>query len=56
MSKLLTIEEAAAFLRCSVRTIKRRLAEGAIARYKVGNRCLIEQVEIEKYLKRNKAS
>ncbi len=56
MSKLLTMQEAAAALRMSRRTLERHIEAGLIAKYKIGGKCLIEATDIEKFIKRSKAS
>jgi excisionase family DNA binding protein len=56
MSKLLTKSEAAMALRISMRTLERYIVGGLIPAYKVGRKHLIEEKEIDKFLKRNRAS
>lgn len=56
MGKLLTLEETCEILRCSPRTLQRHIVSGKLPRYKIGRRCLIEQTELEKFIKRNRAS
>lgn len=56
MSKLLTMQEAADALRMSRRTLERHIENGLLHKYKIGRKCLIEATELEKFIKRNRAS
>lgn len=50
MTKLLTIDEAAAVLRVSVRTLHRLVASGQLRPTKIGRRTLFTEKEVESYL------
>ncbi len=56
VSKLLTMKEAAAQLRMSRRTLERHIEAGLLVKYKLGGKCLIDQLDLEKFVKRNRAS
>lgn len=46
-----TVRESAAFLRCSIPEIHRRLAEGRLTRFYDGTRLLVLRAEIEACVK-----
>lgn len=50
MTKLLTLDEAAAVLRVSVRTVHRLVASGQLRVTKIGRRTLFREAEVEAYL------
>lgn len=50
MTELLTLQETAARLRVSVRTIQRLIAAGHLRPTKIGRRTLVAEREIETYL------
>ena len=50
MTELLTLTEAAARLRVSVRTVQRLIAAGEIRPTHIGRRTLISEKEVEAYL------
>ena len=56
MGKLLTKKEAAEALRVSCRTLERHIESKMLVAYKIGRKTLIEQVELDKFIKRNRAS
>lgn len=47
VSPFLTLREAAAYARCSPRTIQRRVDAGALTRYGFGRSVLIRRAELE---------
>lgn len=47
----LTIDESAAYLRCSRRTVYRLIAEGKIRIIKVRSMTFIAQAELDRYLR-----
>ena len=49
-SPLLTVGEAAVFLRCKPQRIRNLLSEGRLTRHKDGGRVLISREEIERHL------
>lgn len=51
MSDLLTIQEAADYLRIGKRTVERFVALGDIGSVKVGRRRLIQASELDRYLR-----
>jgi excisionase family DNA binding protein len=51
VSTLLTIDEVAERLRVGKRTVERWVAEGEIASVKMGRRRLVQETELERYLR-----
>ena len=51
-SDLLTVDEAAAFLRCKPQRIRDLLSQRRLARVKDGGRTLIERADLEAHLER----
>lgn len=56
MGKLLTMVEAAEQLRISRRTLDRYVDEGMIVKTKIGRKSMIEERELEKFIRRGRAS
>jgi excisionase family DNA binding protein len=50
VTRLLTLDEAAAALRISVRTVHRLVASGQLRPTKIGRRTLFRESEVEAYL------
>ena len=51
LAPVLTVEEAAAFLRCNVKTVYRSISEGQMPGRKVGNRTIILRDAMLSWLK-----
>jgi excisionase family DNA binding protein len=51
MPELLTLDEVADRLRIGKRTVERLVAGGEIRSLRVGRRRLVEQLEVERYVK-----
>lgn len=51
MTELRTVEEAADRLRCGKRTVERWIATGELRSVKVGRRRLIQEQEIERFVR-----
>lgn len=56
MSTLLTLREAAAFLRCSCRSIQRRVREpkSKLPAVKIGGKWLFDSADLQNWLERKK--
>lgn len=50
IGNILTLEEVAAFLKTSVKTVRRRVSSGKLRCFKEGGRVLVLEDELEKYL------
>ena len=50
MTQLLTLNEAAAVLRVSVRTVQRLIASGQLRPTRIGRRTLLTSKELESYM------
>ena len=46
-SPFFTVKEAAAYARCSVRTLERRIERGALPCYRIGRKRLIRKGDLE---------
>lgn len=51
-TKLISLEEAAQDLGISKRTLERRIADGLIAKVKIGKRALIAMTELERFIRK----
>lgn len=51
-----TLEEASAFLRMPESTLRKKIAHGELAAYKPGRAVLIEQEELELFVKKNRVN
>jgi excisionase family DNA binding protein len=49
-NEIMTVQEAADFLRISIPTAQRHLAEGLIPSFKLGRRRLVPRAELEKLI------
>jgi excisionase family DNA binding protein len=49
---ILTLQEVAAILRASIKTVRRRIEDGQLKAFKEGGRILVLESELEKYLQR----
>ena len=49
---ILTLEEVAAILKTSVKTVRRRIASGKLRSFKEGGRVLVFESDLEDYFRR----
>jgi excisionase family DNA binding protein len=52
-ARLLTLSEVAEELRCSERTVKRRIAEGALPVARIGGRPLVRRSDLDSFVLRS---
>jgi excisionase family DNA binding protein len=54
VDKLYNLEETSEYLHCTVRTVRNWIKEGKLKAVKIGKRLLIEQSELESFVKSHK--
>lgn len=52
--EILTLEEVAAILKTSVKTVRRRISSGKLAYLKEGGRVLVLEPDLEAYIERQR--
>ena len=52
--EILTLEEVAAILKTSVKTVRRRIASGKLKAFKEGGRVVVLEPDLEAYIERQR--